>query len=1373
MNRTLKKALSCVMSLLMTVSVSALVPTAGAADISIGNNTQTHVVSDYKTKNASYKEVYTAGYAEPLDGTNGNPDMVVPGLNSTDDMTPQGLAFFKEKNWVLTTSYMGSNSTHTNSTSVIYALDFTTGKYTAKFNVYNPDGSKFTAHAGGIAVSDNNLYICNSSSSISYVSLDKIRAVSDSQEVDLTLDGTIKAGSANGNTGTSYLSINDGILWTGNFYQPNNSSYGTSASSDYNSLILGYDLNGCKDSAAEISKLTSLSDSGSAAPSYVIAVPNSIYDVQSVIIDGSNVYLSTSWGRGNNSKLHIGRVILSEKGTISLTLKNSKKVNAYEINNVVSYVHLPMSEGMFMYKDETGHKYIYNGFESAAYYYYGYNKSNMCKYPTDVIWKIDADALYSDYLKNTNASVFNSYYKADSGLAVELVASKNDETVTRVMKDDSNGKLGYVYYASFDSDGKLLTDDSYYAQDYFYLRASNHSLSDITITKLEASSSGIYVSANDSKNGTSNTADASVTVKSGETVYFKVSGADSISAGDFSVSAEYSIKELTASGSKATGTFKSSAYFRLVASVVGNTGNYARYYNSNSAYDILAMAGINQNGSGQSTALPIWQSKVTYNSPADISRSMDKNSSSNYLNKNYKNNSLSTSMSDYDSSGATSGATTTVKNASVYYNINSAKYKNLLSAGIIWSIGIWKKAPNNGTQYFGSNTWSATSSDNSNYGTLTTKDILVQYPTIFDKGSTGYRDSEKLVTSITDKGTTDTYLKSDANLFENPGIYTADNSVQAWHGSSATASNVFGKISVTINAYNASELANLVHKCENTAFISERYDETLWSNYQKALSAAMNRVGAYGQTQQAMDTAYSELENAYNALIKEDASVFACEIYEVSHNLYTGRSAESNADNTEVKYYIVSSSDSFTPEYIDDSVKSGYTLSLDNKINVRDAVSEITVTPSDNGVSKIDINYYASKINVKFVNSDSSVLQSSDVFYGETPVYSGETPEINSDENNHYVFSGWDKEITKAETDVTYTAVYNSINHTFSSKITKEPTCTALGERTYTCSDCGYFYTDTIQPTGHTQTVIPAVDATCEESGLTEGVKCSVCGETLVKQEVINAKGHSEATREENRAEPTCADDGSYTLVTYCTVCDKVLSAEVKTIPATGLHSYVDTVTEPTCTQDGYTTHTCSVCGDTYTDSYVEKTGHTEVIDEAVPASCESAGKTQGVHCSVCGTVITAQEEIPALGHKWGEWVRTKDSTCSAHGEETRVCSNCNKSETNALELADHHEVTREGTKPTCTKDGLSDGTYCDVCGKTLKEQTKIKATGHVDSNGDKKCDVCGADMTKKCTCFCHSDNFFSKLVRIIYTIFSKLTNKKVTCCDDMVFWNF
>ena len=82
-------------------------------------------------------------------------------------------------------------------------------------------------------------------------------------------------------------------------------------------------------------------------------------------------------------------------------------------------------------------------------------------------------------------------------------------------------------------------------------------------------------------------------------------------------------------------------------------------------------------------------------------------------------------------------------------------------------------------------------------------------------------------------------------------------------------------------------------------------------------------------------------------------------------------------------------------------------------------------------------------------------------------------------------------------------------------------------------------------------------------------------------------------------------------------------------------HSYTQTVTEPTCTEQGYTTHTCTVCGDSYVDSYVSALNHIEVVDAAVPATCTGAGKTEGKHCSICNTVLVAQEEIPALGHKY------------------------------------------------------------------------------------------------------------------------------------------
>ena len=76
--------------------------------------------------------------------------------------------------------------------------------------------------------------------------------------------------------------------------------------------------------------------------------------------------------------------------------------------------------------------------------------------------------------------------------------------------------------------------------------------------------------------------------------------------------------------------------------------------------------------------------------------------------------------------------------------------------------------------------------------------------------------------------------------------------------------------------------------------------------------------------------------------------------------------------------------------------------------------------------------------------------------------------------------------------------------------VTQEATCTEAGSRTHTCTSCGAVETDTITAKGHTEETIPGKAATCTETGLTDGVKCSVCGEVLVPQTVIPATGHTE-----------------------------------------------------------------------------------------------------------------------------------------------------------------------------------------------------------------------------------------------------------------------
>ncbi|MBE7084898.1 MAG: hypothetical protein E7368_02455, partial [Clostridiales bacterium] len=185
---------------------------------------------------------------------------------------------------------------------------------------------------------------------------------------------------------------------------------------------------------------------------------------------------------------------------------------------------------------------------------------------------------------------------------------------------------------------------------------------------------------------------------------------------------------------------------------------------------------------------------------------------------------------------------------------------------------------------------------------------------------------------------------------------------------------------------------------------------------------------------------------------------------------------------------------------------------------------------------------------------------------------------------------------------------------------------------------------------------------------------------------------------------PTCTEKG-YTTYT-CSVCgDSYVADEV---PANG-HDYEAVITEPTCTEDGYTTYTCSVCGDSYVDDEVPANGHDyeAVITEP---TCTEKGYTTYT-CSVCGDNYVA-DEVPASGHDY-EAVIT-EPTCTEKGYTTYTCSVCGDSY-KADEVAElgHTEVVDEAKAPTCTETGLTEGKHCSVCGEVLIAQEEVPANGH------------------------------------------------------------
>ena len=262
----------------------------------------------------------------------------------------------------------------------------------------------------------------------------------------------------------------------------------------------------------------------------------------------------------------------------------------------------------------------------------------------------------------------------------------------------------------------------------------------------------------------------------------------------------------------------------------------------------------------------------------------------------------------------------------------------------------------------------------------------------------------------------------------------------------------------------------------------------------------------------------------------------------------------------------------------------------------------------------------------------------------------------------------------------------------------KPATETEAGEKRRDCENCEYFETSPTAVLGHShdryeQITIEGKEATCTETGLTEGKKCGGCGEILIAQEVIKANGHTEVT--DKGVEATCTETG-LTEGKHCSVCNEVLVAQ-EVVPALG-HTGKDMGEswEPTCEEPGY--------------------------------------RPKGV-CTVCGEVLRESKIIPAKGHTGGEVVREyiQEPTCTESGTyiNKQYCLECNEQliypigEIIVVPALGHTEVTDKGVEATCVETGLTEGKHCGVCQEILIKQEVVPATGeHIWE--DKACTVCG-----------------------------------------------
>lgn len=156
---------------------------------------------------------------------------------------------------------------------------------------------------------------------------------------------------------------------------------------------------------------------------------------------------------------------------------------------------------------------------------------------------------------------------------------------------------------------------------------------------------------------------------------------------------------------------------------------------------------------------------------------------------------------------------------------------------------------------------------------------------------------------------------------------------------------------------------------------------------------------------------------------------------------------------------------------------------------------------------------------------------------------------------------------------------------------------------------------------------------------------------------------------------------------------------------------FADTVVAPTCTEQGYTHHVCTVkdCPyDPVDDTFVSATDHTWVKTQTNPPTCTAQG-TAFYKCSACGATRT--EKIAALGHDLSRCDLLPDATCTQPGRAVGTCARCGVQIDEVIPAKGHdYSYAETSVAPTCTEPGHYKGT-CPTCGKDYDDV--VPALGH------------------------------------------------------------
>ena len=339
--------------------------------------------------------------------------------------------------------------------------------------------------------------------------------------------------------------------------------------------------------------------------------------------------------------------------------------------------------------------------------------------------------------------------------------------------------------------------------------------------------------------------------------------------------------------------------------------------------------------------------------------------------------------------------------------------------------------------------------------------------------------------------------------------------------------------------------------------------------------------------------------------------------------------------------------------------------------------------------------------------------------------------------------------------------------------VTVPATCEASGVERNDCKNCDHFEERAVAQKNHEMTVlVSSVPATCTSVGY-EVYKCVNCAHT--EQTITEAiKSHNydwdgDGVRYDDAVvvAPTCTEKGhttytckdcGYTMVSYqdatghdmsawtvalaakcgvpgversdCADCDHFETRGVAALD----HDFEVVVTDPTCVEQGYTTHTCKLCYYSEVDSYTAETGAHDYDEVVVPATCTTNGYTVQI-CKVCGCrQVKAGSNVNANGH--GLPVSATvivPATCVDQGMASKACANCDYVEITVIPATAEHAYADTVVPASCTATGYTVHT-CTVCGYSYND-TFVDVLDHTYTESVVVEPVCGVAGLKVITC--------------------------------------